>query len=83
MCSFLREMASTDINKSCPSLEFLISPICIFSVIRENKFPRKFLNLQYAERYKSNLLNEQFKKNYIKGTILFPIYRLFGGSFFI
>ena len=44
-----------------------------FSAIRENKFPRKCLNLQYAERHKSNLLNEQFKQNDIKLAFTFTI----------
>ena len=37
----------TEIGKSCPSLEFLASQMCILTLLAKIKFSRKFPDLQY------------------------------------
>ena len=40
-------LSFTEMGISCPSHEFLISQICFFNAIRENKILTKIANLQY------------------------------------
>ena len=42
-------LSITDIGKSCPSREFLVSQICLLTLFAKIKFSRKFPNLQYLE----------------------------------
>ena len=43
-----KSLLFTDMGKSCPSHEILISKICLLTLFIKIKFSRKFPNLQYS-----------------------------------